>query len=222
MMTNVFQGVRDQFPHLAYAGQSIDSVNGFVFPQELAHIQNAVIKRQREFIAGRILVRQACRRLGCPEAPVLADARRCPVWPSGMVGSISHTDEYCGAAVGLASQYQSIGFDVEQIYKVKSVLWPTFCTVNELNKISALPLSIQQKHAALVFSAKESFYKCHFQLHRLFFLFTNLEIDWNWGTSQFTISILNTNIPPLSIEKGHIGFMALDRNHVYTLVIQNT
>ncbi|MBN2105046.1 4'-phosphopantetheinyl transferase superfamily protein [bacterium] len=221
MIANILNNVQDQYPRLAFAEQAIHSVKGTLFPQEQVFIQNAVFKRQSEFIAGRILARQAMKQLGYPEFSLPADTQRCPVWPEDIVGSISHTDHYCGAVVGASSHYRSIGLDIEQISRINKALWPVFCTRNELNNLSKLPVLKQQKHAALVFSAKESFYKCHFYLHRVFFVFQDIEIAWNWKRSRFYVSVLNKAVPLLPFSCP-VGFFTLARDEVFTLTIQKT
>jgi len=221
MMMYAFQDIGTQLPGLAFAEQSIDSVKGYIFPQERIYIQNAVLKRQQEFIAGRILARRAWKGLGFPDHVLLADDQRCPIWPEGIVGSISHSDYYCGAVVGASSSYRSIGFDIEQIAAMNFSLWPIFCTHNEQRMLHKLPALKQQEQAALIFSAKESIYKCHFQIHRFVFRFHDIEIIWNRKHSRFSFSILNKAIPPMP-SSHHNGLFGVSHDHVYTIMIQKS
>ncbi len=84
-----------------------------LFPAERAALRNAVAKRRREFVAGRVLARRAMAVLGFPQEPVLVGARRAPIWPAGLIGSISHTATGCAVALTPDRYFRSIGLDVE-------------------------------------------------------------------------------------------------------------
>ncbi|WP_181167477.1 hypothetical protein [Mesorhizobium sp. B2-6-5] len=82
--------------------------------EEEAHLGNVVPARRREFRAGRLYVRQALRGLGIPETVIPIGPDRAPIWPTGVVGSISHNRSLCAVAVGLSADYRSIGIDIEE------------------------------------------------------------------------------------------------------------
>ncbi|MBW2215557.1 MAG: hypothetical protein JRF48_14335 [Deltaproteobacteria bacterium] len=53
-----------------------------------------------QFTAGRVCSRIALGRLGvAATTPVLRGEDRAPIWPPGFVGTITHTDTWCAAAV---------------------------------------------------------------------------------------------------------------------------
>src|SRR5947207_7559339 len=81
--------------------------------EELALVGEAGDKRRREFAAGRACARLALERLGRSNGPVLRGSNREPVWPDGVVGSITHTAGYCAAAVTEASCVLGLGIDAE-------------------------------------------------------------------------------------------------------------
>src|SRR5215467_5584138 len=70
-----------------------------LYPEERATVEKAVEKRVRAFASGRLCARNLLARFGLHDAvlPAAEDGR--PVWPAGFVGSISHTDDLCVAAV---------------------------------------------------------------------------------------------------------------------------
>lgn len=82
-------------------------------PREEALIARAVEKRRREFTSARHCAREAMRRLGVDPAPVLRGERGAPIWPRGVVGSLTHCDGYRGAVLGYALQVRSLGIDAE-------------------------------------------------------------------------------------------------------------
>src|SRR3979409_1002599 len=57
-------------------------------PQALRH---ATQKRQREFLAGRWCAEEALQCLGAGSTHVAMAKDRAPIWPDGVVGSITHT-----------------------------------------------------------------------------------------------------------------------------------
>ena len=73
---------------------------------ERALIAGAVDKRRAEFATARALARQLFADHGREGAELLNDATRAPVWPEGLVGSISHTRGYCGVVVGSRARYR--------------------------------------------------------------------------------------------------------------------
>ena len=72
-------------------------------------------KRQAEYFAGRFLANKAMSSLGISEFKLIADAKRCPQWPSSLVGSITHTDDYAACIVAEKSEVSAIGIDAQDI-----------------------------------------------------------------------------------------------------------
>jgi 4'-phosphopantetheinyl transferase EntD len=130
-----------------------------LFPSELALIADAVPKRRAEFTTARQCARRALSELGLGPAPILQGSSREPLWPDGIVGSISHCPGYHAAAVARASGLRSIGIDAERDEPLPAAI---------LDEI-ALPAERGQLRARwgphldrLLFSAKEAVYKAWF------------------------------------------------------------
>jgi 4'-phosphopantetheinyl transferase EntD len=62
-------------------GGDPSGLKGDLHPAERVLVERAVAKRRLDFVAGRSLARRALRELGCDEMPLLAGARREPLWP---------------------------------------------------------------------------------------------------------------------------------------------
>lgn len=76
----------------------------------------AVAKRKAEYVGGRFCAMEAiAAQTGQPAAPVTAGPRGEPVWPPGLVGSITHTNGFAAAAVADAARFRSLGMDTEQV-----------------------------------------------------------------------------------------------------------
>src|SRR5512134_460449 len=76
-------------------------------------VARAVDKRRREFAKGRACARAALARLGCVAGPLLTGSEREPLWPDGVVGSVTHTDSYCAVAVVRSAACAGLGIDAE-------------------------------------------------------------------------------------------------------------
>ena len=70
-----------------------------LFDGERALVGNATAKRRREFTETHLLAHEALRRIG-HDGPILKGSDGEPLWPSGIVGSLSHCPSLCVAAVG--------------------------------------------------------------------------------------------------------------------------
>ena len=146
-------------------------------PLEANFVRDAVPRRRREFAMGRTCARRALARLGIENRPLLPGHDRAPLWPRGIVGSISHCEGFCAVAVARRDRTHSIGLDVELRLPLDVRLMQTICTPAEraalLRTTAALP---EADWAAIVFSAKESFFKCLYPFRPRFLDFHDVEI----------------------------------------------
>src|SRR3979411_3554106 len=77
-------------------------------PRPLRH---AVESRQRELLAGRLCADFALRCLGAASTHVAMAGDRAPVWPDGVVGSITHSGGFAAAAGAWAAGIAGLGLD---------------------------------------------------------------------------------------------------------------
>ncbi|MCP1845715.1 4'-phosphopantetheinyl transferase EntD [Bradyrhizobium sp. USDA 4524] len=156
-----------------------------LWPPEYRIVQNAVKKRQEEFATGRFYARSALRGLGLIPAPILADKNRVPIWPSGIVGSISHCDAFCGAIVAYARNVRTLGFDVEDASPLESDLIPIISSTNELTQAEAGSSYDRGNVAKCLFSIKESIFKAYFPVTRRFLDFKDVHVELDWASMTF-------------------------------------
>ncbi|MBY6159629.1 4'-phosphopantetheinyl transferase superfamily protein [Mameliella alba] len=166
-----------------------------LFPDETAAMTNAQPARRAEFAAGRRAARQAMARLGLPPAPVPMAPDRAPVWPTGLVGSISHAGGLCLAVVARATAFAALGVDLESDAPLDPDLISEICLPEEL---VGLPEAQRGGHAARIFSAKEAAYKAHYPRARLVFGFHGLHVDMERGCARFTSHPEVAAFPPES------------------------
>lgn len=133
-------------------GQAVD-----IHPDEFGHVAGSAQKRRRDFALGRSCARAALVELGQGDAVIAKGDDGAPVWPSGIVGSITHTNGYAAALVGENRHFAGLGIDAERAGGVTPDLWPRLFTVAEQETLRAQidPLG----SATLFFSAKEASYK---------------------------------------------------------------
>jgi len=131
----------------------------FLFSQEEALVEKAAPKRRREFALGRACAHAALEKLGCKPAVIGRSANGAPLWPRGIVGSITHTKDYAAALVGEARHFSGIGVDAERIGGVTQDLWPRLFDESERDHLLNLDEAARGEAATLIFSAKEASYK---------------------------------------------------------------
>jgi 4'-phosphopantetheinyl transferase EntD len=146
-------------------------------PDEARLVARALTRRRVEFAAGRRCARAALAQLGLPHQVILSDRDGAPIWPHGIVGSISHTNDVAVAAVAPTGLFRSIGLDVETLGAVEPALWPTILTGGERVLIAAVAPELQPRAATLYFAAKEAVYKCQYPLTGEWLDFHDVEIE---------------------------------------------
>lgn len=145
-----------------------------IYDAEYELVRRSVEKRQREFIAGRASAREALKQLGVSDFPILHN-QRSPIWPTHIVGSISHTQGFCAAIVSTKDAYLGIGMDVEQSSPLDTKLLSHILTPDETLKYSTYknPLGLFGK---IIFSIKESLFKAYHPLCQQYFGFQSANI----------------------------------------------
>ena len=141
-------------------------------------MQRAVAKRKAEYVAGRACATYAARvLLGDFQGQIESSAQGLPVWPEGVVGSITHTMGFASAALARVGVVRSLGLDTERIMteEVMHKIGPTVCSAEErMSPGSGLSDNV---YTTIVFSAKESVFKCIYPLTRRMFWFDNAHIE---------------------------------------------
>jgi 4'-phosphopantetheinyl transferase EntD len=148
---------------------------GDLLPEEEECVTRAFPKRRREFTAGRVCARRALEKLGIRDFPLVAGPDRLPLWPAGIVGSISHCRDYCGVAAARRGRILGIGLDVERSGPLEERIIPRLCTDTELAALDASVMSVPD-WAKIIFSAKESTYKCYYPIGRTVLGFHDVQI----------------------------------------------
>lgn len=128
------------------------------------HIARSVRKRQAEYFHGRLSAHAALAGLGASAGAIGTAGNGAPIWPAGVIGSISHNDRLAVAAVLAEHGIRGMGIDVERVIaagqqdSIRAVVLDRQeqALLHELDAGGRLPFSVG---LTVAFSAKESFYK---------------------------------------------------------------
>jgi enterobactin synthetase component D len=130
-------------------------------PEEEALLSpRSVEKRRREFRMGRAAAHRALDLLGIEERfAILRGAAGEPLWPAGVVGSITHAGDYAIAAAAPGGAASGIGIDLERIPEaLQHDLSGHIASPEEAAWIKQEPLGVVSRTIVL-FSAKEALFK---------------------------------------------------------------
>jgi 4'-phosphopantetheinyl transferase EntD len=145
---------------------------------EGALVKNAGKKRIADFSTGRFCAKMAMETIGIFNAEILTGTGREPLWPQGIVGSISHSKKLVGAVVSPANKMHAVGLDIETMGNVKREMWDLLYTAPEQKFLSALSNEELELFTTLLFSLKESFYKFQYPITKLYLDFKDVEVHY--------------------------------------------
>lgn len=157
--------------------------------------------RRAEFRSGRSCARAALKFLGERSACIPVGSAREPVWPRGVVGSITHCDGLRAAALARSSELFGIGIDVEPVQMLPPGVVGLVLSHEELAACVELDrLGIDVPATLLAFCAKEAFYKAWFPITRiqLDFLDVQVSIDPVHRVFQIGPKVVNPKMPYLA------------------------
>jgi 4'-phosphopantetheinyl transferase EntD len=147
-------------------------------------------KRKAEFRLGRSAAHLALKQLGISSPPpVLQGPRREPLWPEGVVGSITHCDSFACASVARRQDASAIGLDLENAAAVPlGDLLDWLCHDSELEWVSCQ--GRRTDRLAMIFSAKEAVFKAFYPLCGRFFDFKDVKLAWMPSQKKFQGELL--------------------------------
>jgi len=185
----VRQGLQDIFgPHVGIGFADPASKNNELVQAERDAALNMVPKRLREFAAGRAAARAALSEVGHAPVAIPRSLDRSPVWPAGIVGSITHCETACVSVASRIENWRSIGLDIEDDAPLHREAWPIILTEEELNSVEKLPRWRRARRIKILFSIKEAVYKAQYPITGEIFDFHTLEtqLESNRFLASFT------------------------------------
>lgn len=185
-------------------------------PKEEAALAGATAEsRIREHRAGRRFAREALRVAGVPNDPLLNGPDGAPLWPEGWLGSITHGREAAAAAVARTADVAALGIDLERVDRVKERLRKMVLSETEALALQKDWRGNEDRFTALVFSAKEAFFKAQWPVCRSHPAWKDVVISAMPNAPEFSVSAPGPSTP----EGLHwLGRHAFHQGHVLTAV----
>ncbi|WP_410809977.1 4'-phosphopantetheinyl transferase family protein [Micromonospora sp. 067-2] len=159
--------------------------------------ERVVQTRRRDFTAGRVCARRAMAGLGLPPLAVPAAADRAPVWPAGIVGSITHTAGYCAAAAARTTDVRSLGMDAEQHREINAGVRRLVLLPEEEEICARLPSGTSWP--VVLFSAKETVYKVWYPVVGSWLDFHDAQLELNPDAGTFTARIAPARVDAAAV-----------------------
>ena len=190
------------------------------FPKTL---HDSIVSRQAEFLAGRICAQRVMHALGHTATTIGIGQQKEPLWPAGLVGSLSHTHNVATSVAQPGNRQSALGIDIERIRSGKTVdalVKRTMVAAEQrILAQSSLPFNTA---CTMLFSAKESFYKAFYPLVKQYFFFDTLQLV-SLSNHACTVEVQRDIGDTLRAQQQYtIEFALVDIqgiNHVCTLVI---
>ncbi|MER7008109.1 4'-phosphopantetheinyl transferase superfamily protein [Dactylosporangium sp. NPDC000555] len=168
-----------------------DPAEAKLWPEEEALVAGSVEKRRLEFTTARHCARQALAGLGVPPVALLSGPKREPLWPSGIVGSITHCSGYRAAVVAWDRDIASIGVDAEPNGPLPTGVLASIALDGERARVEQLLAQRPEvRWDRLLFSAKESVYKTWYPLARRWLDFDEADITFDPDRGTFDVRLL--------------------------------
>ncbi|WP_262696497.1 4'-phosphopantetheinyl transferase family protein [Kordiimonas aquimaris] len=179
------RGVERLFPRGQVRGEIITSIDldldlesQKLTPYERKRANTLPNPQKWDYVRGRICSSKALYNLArIKDYSLLSDLDGVPIWPKGIVGSLSHTESVCGAVVAYSNSVLSMGFDIEELERISEEMFEEICTENELLKLKEQQFFQSKRNVSILFSAKEAFYKCYYPLYRNWLDFKDVDIE---------------------------------------------
>ncbi|HTL36878.1 MAG TPA: 4'-phosphopantetheinyl transferase superfamily protein [Kofleriaceae bacterium] len=160
-----------------------------LFPEEMSLVAGAVLSRRLDVARGRSCARRALAALGISPVAIPSGADRAPIWPPGVVGSITHCHGYCCAAVARAERCTTIGIDAEVIRTLESGVERSILRETERERLDALDAAVPW--SCVVFSIKEASYKAWYPVLRRWLEFHDVDVALDVPNGAFTARVLD-------------------------------
>lgn len=192
-----------------------------LLPEEEALVARASPKRRQEFAAGRECAREALAGLGIGKTPILRGYRGAPIWPAGVVGSITHCSGYCAAAVARTRDLAAIGLDAEPHAALPGGVLEMVSQPAERARLRDLTAAAPEIFwDCLLFCAKEAVYKAWFPLTGRWLGFADADITINAADGTFHARLL-VPVPELGgtrLDGGFAGRWLYRKNLMLTAI----
>lgn len=187
-------------------------------------VRKSVQARRADYLAGRVCAQAALTLIQKGTESVATGLGGEPLWPEGVVGSVSHSVSLAAASVTADAHVFAIGLDIQAPASRSAKI--SLCNIAsiraDLGRIS-LPLNSEIKPILpeLLFSARESFFKAFYPVKKLRIGYEAVElVRLDIETRKISVSLTQDYGAPF--EKGtvwDVDFAVLENGSVLTRAI---
>lgn len=184
-------------------------------------LANAATGRKNEFIAGRYCAIKAAENLKHKVVTLPMGPHREPIWPDALVGSISHTKQTAVAVVAEKKRVKGVGIDLENIVVEKKVetIQKMVATDSDLKLIEALPAEAKKLAYTILFSAKESLYKCLYPICQCYIEFKEATlVSLDFVNYTFELELIAKSSSLQNLQGIYPGKFLVEDNVVLTYI----
>lgn len=206
-------------PDWVSVAESFGAHRGDLLPEEEVLVHSAVPARRAEFAAGRTCARRALAALGISSQPILSGPDREPIWPQGIVGSITHCDGYRAAGVARSGNDRWLGIDAEPNNPLPEGVIDLVASRYETESAARISKRIPNWDR-LLFSAKESVYKTWYPLRKVWLDFKDISIVLMPATSSYAVTFTSQGMHWFRDRRATFsGRYLLTESHIFTSAI---
>ena len=184
-------------------------------------VRGAVAKRQSEFLAGRVAATRLLHKLGVRQQIAIGQ-HRAPIWPEGMLGSISHSGNRAVCCISDKKDNDYLGVDIEEWVDEATAesIKGSILDKAEEEYLECVSLPFSQS-LTLIFSAKESLFKALYPKVEAYFGFEAARLVKIDLVTQSFVLTLTGDLPGGYYVKGDefTGSFRTDRGSVETLLV---
>jgi 4'-phosphopantetheinyl transferase EntD len=187
-----------------------------LLPEEALDAERMVARRRREFALGRYCARRALAALDVPPVALPMGADRSPKWPSSVVGSITHWEGWCVAAVAPAATCRALGVDGESRRALPAGVRELVATESEQAWLLDTDPGCHWETA--LFTMKEAVYKACARLTGFWLDFKDVDLTIDVDSSRFRAKLRLPQVPP-SLPARLEGRYAIEEDAVLAAVV---
>lgn len=207
-------------------GLDLSKMHHLHIDQQLEHplkIAQARVERKNEYLCGRVLAQAVLSHHFGLDQSITSMHEHLPIWPSHVLGSISHSQNKL--IVALSNNANYLGIDIEHWVtsefaqeSAHLVLTPSEF---DLWKSKAAEFFDFARYVSLIFSVKESLYKAVYPTAKQYIDFLEAFIvDINFENQTLTLTFLPEIQQRYQLLEHYDGGWTIEQDHIMTWVFQ--
>lgn len=194
--------------------------------QQLDHplkIAQARVERKNEYLCGRVLAQAVLNHHFGLDQPITSMRKHLPIWPTHILGSISHSQNKL--VVALSNNAIYLGIDIEHWVSSEFAQESAhlILTPSELDlwKSKAAEFFDFARYVSLVFSVKESLYKAVYPTAKQYIDFLEASIvDINFENQTLTLAFTSQIQKRYQLLEQYQAGWVVEQDHIMTWVFQ--